>query len=462
MAVADLVALVAQALPHLLEERGGVDQLDLALAGLLFAVGQDPDVGADAGVVEQLVRHGDDSLQPVVLDDPAADLALARAGSAGKQRRTVEHDGQSRTAVLGLLALAEHVEKEEQCAVIDPGQAGAEPAAEALLLVFLDDDILLGLPLHAERRVGQHVVEMLAVELVVGEAVAELDVVDVLALDHHVRPADGVRLVVVVLAEHLQPGIGVQFPDIVLGHGQHAAGAAGGVVLRLDDALLRQDVGVGAEQQIDHEPDDFPRREMVARLLVAGLVEPPDQLLEDVTHLQVGDRVRVQIDLAELRYDEVQPVRLIQLADVLLEPEVLDDFAGAGGESLDEVGEVGGDVLRVALQLLERELAGVVERLACDLVQDRLQVLHLATLHRVVLRQHLLLRRLQDAVQPPEHGQGQHHVLVLVGPVRPPKNIRYGPDEADFLAEVFQRHELQILPCPDGQHTCHFYQIRRS
>ena len=45
-----------------------------------------PDVGRDAGVVEHVERQGDDRLEPVVLDDPAADVALALAGVAGEQR----------------------------------------------------------------------------------------------------------------------------------------------------------------------------------------------------------------------------------------------------------------------------------------------------------------------------------------------------------------------------------------
>ena len=49
---AQLLALAAQALAHLLPEAAGVDQLHLALAVLRLAVADDPDVGADAGVVE--------------------------------------------------------------------------------------------------------------------------------------------------------------------------------------------------------------------------------------------------------------------------------------------------------------------------------------------------------------------------------------------------------------------------
>ena len=60
----------------------GVDQLHLALAMHRFPVAQHPDVGGDAGVVEHVQRQGHNSLQPVVLDDPAPDVALALPGVA--------------------------------------------------------------------------------------------------------------------------------------------------------------------------------------------------------------------------------------------------------------------------------------------------------------------------------------------------------------------------------------------
>jgi hypothetical protein len=83
---AEFAVLLAQVLAQRLEPLAGVDELDLALAVRGLAVGQHPDVGGDAGVVEQVQRQRDDGLQPVVLDDPAADVALALAGVAGEQR----------------------------------------------------------------------------------------------------------------------------------------------------------------------------------------------------------------------------------------------------------------------------------------------------------------------------------------------------------------------------------------
>ncbi len=78
------LALLAEALTHLREALPGIDELHLALPARALAVGDDPEVGGDAGVVEELVGQGDHGLEPVVLDDPAADLALATAGGTGE------------------------------------------------------------------------------------------------------------------------------------------------------------------------------------------------------------------------------------------------------------------------------------------------------------------------------------------------------------------------------------------
>jgi hypothetical protein len=45
-----------------------------------LAVERHPDVGGNAGVVEEVKQQGRYRLKPIVLDDPAAEIALALAG----------------------------------------------------------------------------------------------------------------------------------------------------------------------------------------------------------------------------------------------------------------------------------------------------------------------------------------------------------------------------------------------
>ena len=133
--------------------------------------------------------------------------------------------------------LGEHVLEKEKRAVVHARRARAEASREAQRSRSFSMTRLLLFPLHAEGRIGEHVIELLrrAVEAILREGVAEDDVVGVLALDEHVGFADGPGFVVPVLAEQLRLGVGVEVANVFLGDGQHAARAAGRIVNRLDD-----------------------------------------------------------------------------------------------------------------------------------------------------------------------------------------------------------------------------------
>ena len=60
----ELLALLPQALAHLLPEVASVDELNLPSALGALAVGDNPEVGRDTGVVEELVWQRDVAVQP--------------------------------------------------------------------------------------------------------------------------------------------------------------------------------------------------------------------------------------------------------------------------------------------------------------------------------------------------------------------------------------------------------------
>lgn len=132
------------------------------------------------------------------------------------------------------------------------------------------------------------------------QGVAKGDVLDVLAFDHQVRAANGIGLGVVFLAEEVNAGAGVQagvrVDDELLRFGQHAAGAAGGVV-NADDLGFFAHLVVMGEQHTHHELDDFTRRKVVASLFIGLFVEAPHQAFKQVANGDVGDEVGVQSTL---------------------------------------------------------------------------------------------------------------------------------------------------------------------
>ena len=97
---------------------------------------------------------------------------------------------------------------------------------------------------------------------------------------------------------------------MLAGDRQHAAGAGRRVVDRAHDAGLGQHVVVLDEEQIDHQPDDLARREVLAGRLVRELGELADQLLEDEPHLGVADGLGMQVDVGELLGDQIEQPHL--------------------------------------------------------------------------------------------------------------------------------------------------------
>ena len=86
---------------------------------------QHPDVRRNAGVVEHVERQSDDRLEPVVFDDPAADIALALTRIAGEERRAVMHFSDAAAVRRRAFHFAQQIDEEHQLAV-----AGARDEAE--------------------------------------------------------------------------------------------------------------------------------------------------------------------------------------------------------------------------------------------------------------------------------------------------------------------------------------------
>ena len=205
-------------------------------------------------------------------------------------------------------------------------------------------DVALDLfPIHAEGRVGEHVVELLAVELIGGEGVAEFDVRDVLALNQHVGLADGVALRVQLLTEGAHDSAGVELVHVFHARGEEAAGAGGGIVDGADDAGLGEGVVVLHEDERGGETHNVARGEVLAGGLVGTLGEAPDEFFEDEAHLVIGNGGGAEVGLADALDDLVEQVGVVELADEIGEVEILKNLAGVLGEGGDVGVEVGFD-----------------------------------------------------------------------------------------------------------------------
>src|SRR5271165_3413031 len=88
--VADLVSLVSKTLPHFDVELASIDELNHSFSLRFFAIAENPKVSGDPRVVEKLFRQGHNRFQPIVGNDPFADLRFTTTGVAREKRRTIK------------------------------------------------------------------------------------------------------------------------------------------------------------------------------------------------------------------------------------------------------------------------------------------------------------------------------------------------------------------------------------
>jgi len=361
-----------------------------------------------------------------------------------------------------VLHLARHVGQEEHLAV-----AGAGDERELGVARVLDDEARVlqavlaahafevALPALAVGRVGEHEVELARRERVVGQGRMLRAADDVvcrlaLALEQEVGLADGVGLGVDLLAVEVRGDLLAVRPgeplERLFPHGEHAAGAAGGVVEEVRPRL--DPVGDGEEDQVGHQLDGVAGRPVLPGLLVVLLVEPADQLLEDGPHrvvveagqldraVTVEDGLRAEVDVRreELLDQRAEGVGLREAGDLVAELKAVEDVLDVRREPVEVVLEVALELLLGGprLQVAERELRRVVERLTGGLAERGVLVGDSRPVHRGLHVEHGLLGRLQHGVEPAQDGHRQDDVAVLAPHVEVAEDVvGDAPDEVD-------------------------------
>src|SRR5690606_29718646 len=126
-------------------------------------------------------------------------------------------------------------------------------------------------------------------KLIGGQGGAHPDVLGVVALDHHVRLADGVGLVVDLLAVEIDITLGadwaIRVNDVVLRLGKHAAAAAGRVI---DGHDRGQPILDRVEPQVGDKMNRVAGGEVPPGFLVVRFVELANQLFTNIAHAEIG------------------------------------------------------------------------------------------------------------------------------------------------------------------------------
>jgi len=117
--------------------------------------------------------------------------------------------------------------------------------------------------------------------------------------------------------------------DIFVRDREHPPRTAGRIIESLDDSPSREDFSIGDEEEVDHQSDDFTGSKVIASLLVAGFIKPPDQFFKDVPHLNIGHHVRVEINLiGKFRDDEKEAVILLKFLDLFFKTKFINNITG--------------------------------------------------------------------------------------------------------------------------------------
>lgn len=210
-----------------------------------------------------------------------------------------------------------------------------------------------------------------------------------------------------------------------------AAGAAAAVVERADVALVGVEERVLIrEQERRGEPRHVLRRHEVLGVLRDLLSVSLDEVLVDVGHHAVGDRLGAEVEAREARAYLVEHALLVELLAGLPHLEALQNLAGVRREAAD-VGHEGVTGLAGA-EVGEREARDVVEAVAGE-----------GAVLRVVvvpdplggLSAHGRPCRLEGALEAPQHGEREDELVVVGGA----NDITHVVRDAPYLVHVVER-----------------------
>ena len=242
-----------------------------------------------------------------------------------------------------------------------------------------------------------------------------------------------------------------------LGHGQHAAGAAGAIVEQIGSGLDL--VGDRQKDELGHQSHGVPRGPVLASLLVVLFVEAAHQFLEDRAHgvvvqaraedgaISAPDRIGTQIDVGggEFLDQSAKRVGLGQARDLVAELEAIEDVLHVGGKTVEPGAEVGFELLAAGsrAKVTQGERRNVVEGLAGRLAQSGILLDDAGGIERSLHFENGRLAIFEHGIETAQHCHRQDHVAVLAAHVKVAQHIvRDAPDVVRDPAEAAVAHRI--------------------
>ena len=339
-----------------------------------------------------------------------------------------------------MLHLAEHIGQKEHLAIAAAGDERVLGIARVLddkpgvfdvfLRAFAAHALQIGLPALSVRGIGEHEVEGVGTELIVGqgrERGAADDIIGgvAIALEQEVGLANGVGLATDFLPVEVGGDLFAMFfgnlLEGFLGDGEHPARAAGAIIKQIGTRLDL--VGHRKKHQAGHEPHGVAGCPVFAGFGVIFFIELAHQVFKDGAHGmiiqtgQIADWAGTEVDVfvQKLLDQLAEAIGFGEFGDLIPELEVFDDVLDVGRKAVEVSQKVVFEGLPglSGLQVTEGKGGGVVERLFGCRAQGSVLIGDFCPIECGFHVEDVLLGRLQHGIEAPQHGHGQDDVAIF-------------------------------------------------
>ena len=128
-----LHTLIAQTLSTLVITLACIYKLDFTLTFFAFILGDKPNICSNTGIVEQVVRQLNDSLQPVVFQQIATDFTFATAGISFEKTAAVLNDCH---AAFIVFQFGYTIEQEQHLSITNGRKSGSKSTGFTKVMFF--------------------------------------------------------------------------------------------------------------------------------------------------------------------------------------------------------------------------------------------------------------------------------------------------------------------------------------
>ena len=171
--------------------------------------------------------------------------------------------------------------------------------------------------------------------------------------DQHVRFANRVTLGIQFLPVHDKARLGIDLVQMIIGNTEHAARSRRRVVHCAHHAWLSECVVIFYKKKIDHQTNDFARREVFTCGFVGEFGKLSDEFFKDRAHFGVGDLVWMQVNGGEFFRDHIKQVCLGEAINLRVEVKLFKDVAHCRREAMDIRAQVRAQVVLITHELFQ-------------------------------------------------------------------------------------------------------------